>query len=83
MTTYKLVAKVQNFIDLKKRKQKEKREKMISLLKKLKKQQAMVEGQLEAAGDGDKAKRLRRDLKVIYERRKKGVKLCREIGCCK
>lgn len=83
MTTNELIAKLQNFFDLKKRKQREKRDKMITLLKKLKKQQTELENKLEITGDSDKAKRMKRDLKVIYEHRRKGIKLCREIGACK
>jgi len=81
MTTDRLVAKVQGFLGLKKHKQIEKREKMFRLLKKLKQQQTELQKTLDSAGEGDKTKRLKRDIKLLHEHRKKAARLCRKIGC--
>lgn len=83
MTTNKLIDKLRDYLDLDRQKQKKKRDKLRELLKKLKKRQRLLEGKLEKSSGAKTRKRLRNDLKVLHAQRKKGVKLCRSIGCKK
>lgn len=81
MATTELLAKLSEYLDLDRRKQKKKRDEIKALLKKLKKKQRALEEKLEKASSGAKRKQIKRDLKVLYVQRKKGVKLCRSISC--
>jgi len=79
MTTSKLIDKLRIYLALDRRKQKRKHDKLRVLQKKLKKRQRVLEGKLKKAPDAKACKRVKRDLKVLYAQRKKGVKLCRAI----
>ena len=79
----KLIKKIHALLDLDRQKQKEKRDKIRGLLKQLKKKERTLEAKLQRESDSTARKHLQRDLKVLYAQRKKGVKLCREIGCKK
>ena len=81
MATNKLIEKLREYLDLEKRKQKQKRDKIRALLKKLKKRQRTLEVKLEETPDNKKRKRIQRELDVLHVQRRKGVKLCRKIGC--
>lgn len=81
MPTTELLSKLSDYLDLDRKKQESKREKIHALLKKLKKKQRDLEEKLEKTSDGKKRKQIKRDLKVLYVQRKKGVKLCRAISC--
>ena len=83
MATDKLIDKLSRFLDLDRQKQKEKRAKIRMLLKKMKKQQRVLEDKLQNTPDAGKRKRIKRDLKVLHAQRRKGVKLCRAIKCKK
>jgi hypothetical protein len=83
VTTQKLIERLHDFLDLNRRKQKDKREKIRDLLHKLKKRQRELEQEFENAKAEDKRKRIKRDLKVLRAQRSKGIKLCREIKCRK
>jgi len=79
----KLIKKIHALLNLDRKKQKDKRDKIRGLLKRLKKQERTLEARLQRESDSTARKRLKRDLNVLYAQRKKGVKLCREIGCKK
>jgi hypothetical protein len=79
----KLIKKFQAILDVDRKKQKDKRDKIRGLLKRLKKKERTLEAKLQRESDSTARKRLKRDLKVLYAQRKKGVKLCRELGCKK
>ena len=81
MTTEKLIEKFHRLLSLEKRKQKEKRDKIRSLLKKLKQQQKALEAKLEKEKNSDERKQIKRRLKVLQVQRKKGIKLCKSIKC--
>jgi len=79
MKTERLIEKFYRLLNLEKRKQKEKREKIRSLLKKLKQQQKVLEAKLEKEKNLDECKQIKRRLKVLREQRKKGIKLCKSF----
>ncbi|MCU7807942.1 MAG: hypothetical protein KZQ73_08775 [Candidatus Thiodiazotropha sp. (ex Semelilucina semeliformis)] len=81
MTSEKLIDKFHTLLNMERRKQKEKRDKIRTLLKKLKKQQMVLKGKLEKEQSADDRKRTKRNLKVIQAQRKKGIKLCKSIKC--
>ena len=81
MATTDLIDKLRGYLDLDRRDQKNKRDKIHALLKKLKKKQRALEEKLENTSDGKKRRQIKQDLKVLYVQRKKGVKLCRSIYC--
>ncbi len=79
MGTEKLIDKMRGLLKLDRQRLKKKRDKVHTLLKKLKKQQRDLEDKLQKEKDAEKKKRLRQNLKVIYTQRKKGIKLCKSI----
>ncbi len=81
MATEKLIEKFHRLLNLEKRKQKDKRDKIRGLLKKLKQQQKALEARLESEKNADERKQIKRRLKVLQVQRKKGVKLCKSIKC--
>ncbi|MCU7842377.1 MAG: hypothetical protein KZQ93_00895 [Candidatus Thiodiazotropha sp. (ex Monitilora ramsayi)] len=81
MTSEKLIEKFSVLLNMERRQQKEKRDKIRALLKKLKKQQVNLQVKLEKEQDPGDRKRLKRNLKVIQAQRKKGIKLCKSIKC--
>lgn len=81
MTSEKLIDKFHTLLNMERRKQKEKRDKIRTLLKKLKKQQMVLKAKLEKGESSDNQKRMKRNLKVIQAQRKKGIKLCKSIKC--
>ena len=80
MGTEKLLDKLANFLDAKRRKQKKQHESLKVLLKKLKKRQEKHKKLLEAKQDPEGRKRIERTLKVIYTQRKKGIKLYKDLS---
>jgi glutathionylspermidine synthase len=80
MGTKKLLDKLANLLDEKKRKQKKQHESLKALLKKLKKRQEKHKKLLETKQDPEDRKRIERTLKVIYTQRKKGIKLYKNIN---
>jgi hypothetical protein len=81
MTTEKLIEKFHCLLNLEKHKQKEKRDKIRNLLKKLKQQQESLESKLDKEKSADERKQIKRRLKVLQVQRKKGIKLCKSIKC--
>lgn len=81
MTSEKLIDKFHTLLNMERRKQEEKRDKIRVLLKKLKKQQMVLKAKLEKEQSADDRKRTKRNLKVIQAQRKKGIKLCKSIKC--
>ena len=79
MGTEKLLDKLANILDAKKRKQRDQRDKLKVLLKKLKKRQEKHKKLLEAKKDPEGRKRIERTLKVIYTQRKKGIQLYKDL----
>ncbi|MES9859262.1 MAG: hypothetical protein ABW157_19455 [Candidatus Thiodiazotropha sp. LLP2] len=81
MTSERLIDKFHTLLNMEPRKQKEKRDKIRDLLKKLKKQQVALKTKLDKDLSSDDRKRTKRNLKVIQAQRKKGIKLCKSIKC--
>ncbi|MES9833364.1 MAG: hypothetical protein ABW139_14115 [Candidatus Thiodiazotropha sp. DIVDIV] len=81
MTSEKLIDKFHTLLNMEQRKQKDKRDKIRDLLKKLKKQQVALKTKLDKDLSSDDRKRTKRNLKVIQAQRKKGIKLCKSIQC--
>ena len=81
MTSEKLIDKFHTLLNMEQRKQKDKRDKIRDLLKKLKKQQVALKTKLDKDLSSDDRKRTKRNLKVIQAQRKKGIKLCKSIKC--
>jgi hypothetical protein len=80
MGTEKLLDRLSNLLDAKRRKQIKQRDSLKHLLKKLKKRQEKHKQILEAKKDPEGRKRIERTLKVIYTQRKKGIKLYKDLG---
>lgn len=80
MGTSKLIDKLRNYLDLDRQKQKSKYDKLRVLLKKLKKRQLVLKGKLGKAPNAKARRRLKRELKVLYVQRQKGVKLRRALS---
>ncbi|MEJ2466794.1 MAG: hypothetical protein P8045_14005 [Candidatus Thiodiazotropha sp.] len=81
MTTEKLIEKFHRLLNLEKSKQKAKRDKIRSVLKKLKQQQKTLEAKLESEKSAGERKQIKRHIKVLQAQRKKGLKLCKNIKC--
>lgn len=79
MATDKLVKKFKHFIDLGRRKQQKKLDKMRRLLKKMRERERELKKELSAERRDNKCKRIKRDLKVLHAQRSKGVKLYRKL----
>ena len=79
MGTEKLIEKMQGLLKLDREHLKKKRDKVRSLLHKLKKKQKDLEEKLKKEKDEEKKRRMQQNLKVIYAQRKKGIKLCKSL----
>lgn len=79
MTTSGLIEKLRAYLVLERRQQKDNRDKIRALLKKLKKRQSALKEKLKKDPDAKTRKRIKRDLKVLRTQRRKGVKLYRAI----
>ncbi len=80
MGTEKLLDKLTNLLNAKRRKQIKQHDSLKKLLKKLKKRQEKHQELLAAKKDPEGRKRIERTLKVIYTQRKKGIKLYKDIS---
>jgi uncharacterized coiled-coil protein SlyX len=80
MSTEKLLDKLTNLLNAKRRKQVKQHHRLKKLLKKLKKRQEKHQKLLAAKNDPEGRKRIERTLKVIYTQRKKGIKLYKDIS---
>jgi hypothetical protein len=83
MATNDLLDKLRGYLNLDRQKQKKNKDEIRALLKKLKKRERALEEKLKKASDAKARKRIKRDLKVLYTQRKKGVKLHQSIRCKK
>ncbi|MCG7985248.1 MAG: hypothetical protein JAY90_21190 [Candidatus Thiodiazotropha lotti] len=81
MTSDKLIEKFGLLLNMERQQQKEKRDKIRTLLKKLKKQKVALRTRIDQEQNPQNRKRLKRNLKVIQAQRKKGIKLCKSIKC--
>ena len=81
MKTTKMLDRLQDLLDPEKRKKKAKRKQLRALLKELKRRQRRLEERREQIGDKQKRQRLKREIEIIREQRRKGVRLCRKMGC--
>ncbi|MCG7873128.1 MAG: hypothetical protein N0C81_09480 [Candidatus Thiodiazotropha lotti] len=81
MTSDKLIEKFGLLLNMERQQQKEKRDKIRTLLKKLKKQKVVLRTRIDQEQNPQNRKRLKRNLKVIQAQRKKGIKLCKSIKC--
>ena len=80
MGTEKLLDKLTNVLNAKRRKQKKQHNSLEKILKKLKKRQERYQKLLAAKKEPEGRKRIERTLKVIYTQRKKGIKLYKDIA---
>ena len=80
MGTEKLLDKLTNVLNAKRRKQKKQHNSLEKILKKLKKRQGRYQKLLAAKKEPEGRKRIERTLKVIYTQRKKGIKLYKDIA---
>ncbi|MCG8016121.1 MAG: hypothetical protein JAY97_07885 [Candidatus Thiodiazotropha sp. 'RUGA'] len=81
MTSEKLIEKFGLLLDMERQKQIRKRDKIRTLLKKLKQQKLALKDRIDQEQNPQNRKRLKRNLKVIQAQRKKGIKLCKSIKC--
>jgi len=79
MGTEKLLDKLTNVLNAKRRKQIKQHNSLEKILKKLKKRQEKYQKLLAAKKDPEGRKHIERTLKVIYTQRKKGIKLYQDI----
>lgn len=79
MGTEKILDKLKNLLNAKRRKQIKQHGSLKMLLKKLKKRQEQHKKLLAEKRDPEGRKRIERTLKVIYTQRKKGIKLYKDI----
>lgn len=79
MTSKKLIARMRELLDLKRRKQRDQLAKIKGLLAKLRKHRRALKKALDDETDLAQRKRIKRDLKVLHEQRRKGLKLVKEL----
>ncbi|CAK8720470.1 MAG: hypothetical protein D3920_10955 [Candidatus Electrothrix sp. AW2] len=79
MGTEKLLDKLTNLLNAKRRQQKKQLNNLKKLLEKLNKRHKEHQKLLAAKKDPEGRKRIERTLKVIYTQRKKGIKLYKDI----
>ena len=75
----KLLEKIKVFLDSDYREQVERQEKIIDVLRRLKKRTQAIERQLESAGEGDDTKALLDELELIKAQRKKAIQVITSI----
>jgi hypothetical protein len=81
VATGRLSDKFHRLLNMDRRKQRKKWDKIRSLLKKLKQRQKSLRGKLEKEKSPEERKQVRRHLKVLQVQRKKGIKLCKNLKC--
>lgn len=79
MTNKKLIERMRNLLDLDRRRQKKKIDKLEALVAKLDKRRRELDKELDKEKKADRKKRLERDLRVLSEQRKKGLKLLEKL----
>ncbi len=79
MTTKKLISRMRDFLDLGRRKQRAEVAKIKPLLKKLRRRRRELRDALAKEEDPARRKRMKRDLRVLHEQRKKGLKLLKAL----
>ena len=79
MKTRKLLHRLSEFLDADARRNHVKHKHLRILLKELKKRQRHLEEKLEETRDEEKRQRIQREIDVIAEQRRKGLRLYREV----
>ena len=79
----KVLKKLGMILDQDLEKQKEKRDKLRKLLKKLRNHNKYLKHEIEKTKDQEKRNQLEQELKILQVQRKKAVALCKEINCKK
>jgi hypothetical protein len=80
MKVRKLLRKLDDFLDAKKRERRAQMDSMRKVLKTLKKKERDLRERLQGESDGATRAKLERKLGVIHAQRKKGVQALRELG---
>ena len=79
MKISKVWEKALEFLDSNKKKDREKRECMKEVLKKLKKHEDQLEEELKAASSGSKSKKLRKELDVVQAQQEKAANIIKNL----
>lgn len=79
MKTTTMLDQLSELLNSDKRKKKSKRKHLHALLKDLKKRQKQLEDKLAHTDDKEKCHKLKREIEIIVEQRRKGVRLYRKL----
>jgi len=79
MKTTTMLDRLNDLLNSDKRKKKARRKHLRELLKELKKRQKHLEEKLAHANDSEKRQKLKREIEIIIEQRRKGVRLRKEL----
>ncbi|MET0106161.1 MAG: hypothetical protein ABW072_13615 [Sedimenticola sp.] len=79
MKTPKLIKRVNEYLDASKNKQREQKESIKEILKKLKKKERALKEKLGKEKSAKNKKRLQQDLDIIFAQRKKGLKALKKL----
>ena len=80
MKTTKMLDQLKALLNTDLHKKKVKRKHLRELLKELKKRQKHLEDKQDETTDDEKRQKLKREIEVIVEQRRKGVRLYRKLG---
>lgn len=80
MKLSKLTSRLGDLLSADRRRQREKLDKLKSLLRQMKKQQAAIEAELEDEADQTERAGLELKLQILIEQRRKGIQLRRELA---
>jgi hypothetical protein len=81
MKKRKLLKKVSDFMDLGKRKQCARKDKLKGILKQLSAKEKKLLKKIEDERDNDKKKRLCKEAEIVHAQRLKGLKHLKELRC--
>ncbi len=79
MKTTTMLDQLSDLLNSDKRKRKSKRKHLRALLKDLKKRQKQLEEKLAHTDDREKRHKLKREIEIIIEQRRKGIRLYKEL----
>ena len=77
----KLLKKVSDFLDMEKRKQCARKDKLKSILKQLSNKEKKLIQKLEEERDSERKKRLRKEVEIVHAQRLKGLKHIKDLNC--
>ena len=80
MKTPKLIKRVEEFLDSNKNKQCEEKKCLKEILRKLKKNEKILQERLKKEKDEKKQKSIKKSLDIIYAQRKKGIRAMKKKG---